>query len=614
MPDRIVRGWGVGGMNGPTRERLDLLSLPDEDAYTSRLLDSFPFFMRELFHCVGLERHHPIGWVEDDVLEFAANGPAHRAILAWRFFGKTYLVSAGLTTWSLFRDPEFRTLIVSKSELHSKQTIKLIKGWISSVWFLRHMAPRSRIEDSTTKAFTVRGATIQRAYSVIAEGITGQITGQHVNLVVSDDVETKDNSRTKQGRLDLLDATTEYHAIATMGRGEILYLGTPHHEDTLYAKLPRRGVVVRSYPKTYPFPGENTIGAVAPAILDRMTSGAAQPGDIVAPHRVSREQITRDKAQGQRYWFMQCQLVANAHEGSRYPLSLEDLIVMDLNRDRAPVSVTYGRVNESGSTVVGDIEVIGLGDERLYGPAAVDEKWAPYGATYAFIDPAGKGEDETACAVVATLGAIFFCKGILALRGGPTNENIDALLRFCRAMDARMIGVEPNIDIFDKFGELLMSRLPAFSVKPGERDDELRVHPTGWSAVILPRDDSRLRSHGGFKEERIVRTIEPVLSSHRLVVDRSVVRPEDGVEPEYQFQHQLSRIVVERKALEHDDRLEALAGGIRLHEGVLRQDPGSAGRRAKESLLDRLIRRGLASKLPNHPSWRARKPANWINR
>jgi hypothetical protein len=69
------------------------------------------------------------------------------------------------------------------------------------------------------------------------------------------------------------------------------------------------------------------------------------------------------------------------------------------------------------------------------------------------------------------------------------------------------------------------------------------------------------------KELRIVDTLEPVLNSHRLIVDPKVISndyqsaltyPIES-QARYMLFYQLSRITRERGSLAHDDRLDALA-------------------------------------------------------
>ena len=73
--------------------------------------------------------------------------------------------------------------------------------------------------------------------------------------------------------------------------------------------------------------------------------------------------------------------------------------------------------------------------------------------------------------------------------------------------------------------------------------------------------------HNIQKERRIIDTLEPVLNSHRLIVDTNVIRRDYQSamtypierQAAYQLIHQLSRLTKHRGALLQDDRLDALA-------------------------------------------------------
>ncbi|MGL5936647.1 MAG: hypothetical protein ACRCZI_13620, partial [Cetobacterium sp.] len=73
--------------------------------------------------------------------------------------------------------------------------------------------------------------------------------------------------------------------------------------------------------------------------------------------------------------------------------------------------------------------------------------------------------------------------------------------------------------------------------------------------------------HSKQKELRIIDTLEPVMNSHKLIMDRKVVEQDlqttEGRGTDnavyYQLIYQMTRITKERGCLAHDDRLDALA-------------------------------------------------------
>ena len=85
-----------------------------------------------------------------------------------------------------------------------------------------------------------------------------------------------------------------------------------------------------------------------------------------------------------------------------------------------------------------------------------------------------------------------------------------------------------------------------------------------------------------------------MLNQHRLVVNRSVIendsrgRDEDAVEVKlsYQLFHQLTHITVDKNCLQHDDRLDALAGAIQYWNESLAIDEDRAISERKSELWD----------------------------
>ena len=79
------------------------------------------------------------------------------------------------------------------------------------------------------------------------------------------------------------------------------------------------------------------------------------------------------------------------------------------------------------------------------------------------------------------------------------------------------------------------------------------------------------------KEDRIIDSLEPVLNQHRLVIDPKVVTwdydsnrdapPETRLQ--YMLFYQMSRMCREKGAVKHDDRIDALAQGVKWFTDAL---------------------------------------------
>ena len=142
----------------------------------------------------------------------------------------------------------------------------------------------------------------------------------------------------------------------------------------------------------------------------------------------------------------------------------------------------------------------------------------------------------------------------------------------------------------DNFGQGMMAALmePVLRrhyVEPG--DDQ---YPKGWKCFI----DTRRMSQQ--KEVRIIESLEPVMNSHRLVVDQTVAS-------NMEFQQQLTRITRQRNCLAHEDELESLAMCVAEWRDVLYQDPVVSADRLAEADLDKALQEHYLQHESASPGW-----------
>jgi hypothetical protein len=79
------------------------------------------------------------------------------------------------------------------------------------------------------------------------------------------------------------------------------------------------------------------------------------------------------------------------------------------------------------------------------------------------------------------------------------------------------------------------------------------------------------------KEDRIIDTLEPVLNQHRLIIDQKLIdwdyRSNPEMAPEERLprmlMYQLTRMCREKGAVKHDDRVDALALGVKYYQDIL---------------------------------------------
>jgi len=100
--------------------------------------------------------------------------------------------------------------------------------------------------------------------------------------------------------------------------------------------------------------------------------------------------------------------------------------------------------------------------------------------------------------------------------------------------------------------------------------------------------------HTGQKELRILDTLEPIIQSHRLVVDRRVIEKDLLQQQEnsrYSLIHQLTRMERTKGALANDDRIEALQMACEFFALKMSQDQEKAEQINKQKLLDEELKR-----------------------
>lgn len=551
--------------------------------YVNRLYSDPVFFVREVWAARDLDEVAPLGPVELDIIRWTFHGPftkrgerkvyPKRGALAFRGSGKTTLVSICYSLWLLFRDPNHKVMLISKSEEEAKKTIHVMRRWIRTIPFVHHLTPNiSKGQRSSTLHFDVGPAAPDRVPSVRAAGIGGQIEGSRAHTIIPDDVEIDTNTRTIVARNLLNERVKEFNAILYPG-GEVVYLGTFHHEDSLYIKLGRRGYMFRSWPIACPKQDDKLLG-LAPRIKKAIEEGRLKPGDPTCPKRFGPKAMESRRKEGATYFAMQFMLIMDLGDDLQYPLKLKDFIVMDrVDRDRAPISIMWGTRNGAGdSTIIDDIPVVGFEGDYFLRPVLFSAgEVVPYTGTKMWIDPSGRGADHTAWAIIGHAGGTLWVKRIGSTPGGYENETLHTI-----ADEARKYGVN-EIFVEDNFGQgmfsaLLRPILARYFLDAGEDP----VYPKGWKASI---ENVRVAVQ---KEVRIIDALEGVMNSHRVVISREIAENEE-------WQYQVTRINRNPNCLTRDDELEVLAMCVQMWKDVLEQDPREAAKKYEDEKIDEAI-------------------------
>jgi hypothetical protein len=540
----------------------------------------FRNFVFAIWKHLGLPDPTPIQY---DIAQFLQHGPKRSIIEAFRGVGKSWLTVA-YVLWLLYRDPQLKIMVVSANAAKANEFSTFCKQLIYDVPFIAHLKP-SHEQRTSMVAFDVGPARPDQSPSVKSVGITGQLTGSRADVIVADDIEVPHNSDTQGKRDRILELIKEFDAVLKpLPTSRILYLGTPQTEQTLYNVLPERGYVIRIWPARYPSDPSKYGPRLAPYISKKLDAGA-KPGVTTDPDRFTDEDLAeRELSYGRSGFALQFNLDTSLSDLDKYPLKLSDLIVYPCDPYRAPTDLVWA---SSPTLVMGSLPVVGLAGDRYYGPAWTSGEFAPYEGAVMFIDPSGRGKDETSYAVVKLLHGRLFLTAAGGFLGGYDDKTLEALLKIAKKHNTAKLLCEPNFGggMFTTLLKSAAQRLYQCSIEDAE-----------WNSVS--------------KEQRIVDTLEPVLNQHRLVVCPSVIESDyDSVKnrdgeraPYYRLFFQLARMVRAKGALAQDDRIDALAGAVAHWVRHLARDTDKAALDYKDGLLDKELERFMAHALGGNAS------------
>jgi len=181
-------------------------------------------------------------------------------------------------------------------------------------------------------------------------------------------------------------------------------------------------------------------------------------------------------------------------------------------------------------------------------------EWTPYSETICSVDPSGRGTDETAATFISQKNGFLYLHEMRAYRDGYSDSTLLDILRGCRKFGVTKLLIETN------FGDGMVCEL-------------FKKHLQQTKQAI---DVEEVRANVR-KEDRIIDALEPVLNQHRLVCNRSVIEwdyksnPDEAPELRlmYMLFYQMSRMCREKGAVKHDDRLDALAQGVKYYTDAM---------------------------------------------
>ena len=215
-----------------------------------------------------------------------------------------------------------------------------------------------------------------------------------------------------------------------------------------------------------------------------------------------------------------------------------------------------------------------MGADRFYHSPAVVQGWVPAAETWRCvlaIDPSGRGSDELAWTVIAELNGNLF-----VLESGGTTRGYEPEVLRLLADRAKRWNVS-DVVAESNLGDGMFTAL----LQPVMQ----KVHPCGIEE----------RRVSGQKERRIVDTLAPLVQQHRLIFNTELIQSDwEGAERDVETGHarsllfQMSRITIERGALQFDDRVDAMSLGCAYFVEAAAQDQERAKVARQDEIEDAL--------------------------
>lgn len=166
-------------------------------------------------------------------------GEQRLLLLVFRSAGKSTLVGI-FCAWLLLNDPNLRILVLAAEQDLARKMVRNVKRIIERHPLTRPLVPK-RADQWAADQFTVCRQLTQRDPSLLARGITGNITGSRADVVICDDVEVPNTCATPNKRAELRERLHEISYVLMPG-GLQLYVGTPHSYYSIYADRARTEV------------------------------------------------------------------------------------------------------------------------------------------------------------------------------------------------------------------------------------------------------------------------------------------------------------------------------------------------------------------------------------
>lgn len=522
--------------------------------------------------------------IQYDIADFLQYGQKRIVIQAFRGVGKSWITSA-FVCHQLLLNPQKNILVVSASKSRSDDFSTFTQRLISEMEILESLKPRPDQRHSKI-SFDVGPARASHAPSVKSLGVTSQLTGSRADLIVADDVESANNSQTQLMRDRLSETVKEFDAIIKPEVGRIVFLGTPQTEFSLYNNLDERGFKTHIWTARVPTDAQRiSYGNKLAKIVAQNSNNIGTPTD---PQRFDdHDLLEREASYGRSGFALQFMLDTTLSDMDRYPLKLNDLIVMSgcSSWSEAPTKVLWASGVENIKALDPEIPNVGLKGDYYTAPMHISDTFKEFDGSVLAIDPSGRGADKTAYVIVKMIHGLLYITDFGAIDGGYEETTLKRIVMAAQKQDVNEIVVESN------FGDGMFIQI----LQPILQ----KYYPCSIKEV----------KHNVQKERRIIDTLEPVMNQHRLIVDDKLIRADfDNNEQDHRLFFQMSRVTKDKGSLRHDDLLDCLSIAVNYWTEIMDVDQDMAGAEHKELMLHVELENFM-----DNATGKTRRHTNWIN-
>ncbi|MAF98074.1 MAG: hypothetical protein CMH26_05500, partial [Micavibrio sp.] len=167
------------------------------------------------------------------------NGDKRLLLMAFRSAGKSTIVGL-FAAWLLYRNPDLRILVLAADLALAKKMVRNVKRIIEAHPLTGKLKPH-KADQWGAERFTINRTLELRDPSMLAKGITANITGSRADVIICDDVEVPNTCDTADKRAALRERLAE-NEFVLVPNGTQLYIGTPHSWYTIYADVAREEI------------------------------------------------------------------------------------------------------------------------------------------------------------------------------------------------------------------------------------------------------------------------------------------------------------------------------------------------------------------------------------